>query len=88
MGHVIGDAPRSPKGAHGAGPDTDLLGKFPPALVVLTFVIATLIAASVSYHLVELPGRAWLRKADASIDRLGGKRGLAFIQPLERAVSL
>ena len=60
---------------------TDLLDKFPPALVVLTFVIATIIAASVSYHLVELPGRAWLRKALERFHGSARRRASAGVHP-------
>jgi len=60
---------------------TDLLDKFPPALVVLTFVVATLIAASASYHLVELPGRAWLRRALGRFHGSARRRASAGVHP-------
>jgi peptidoglycan/LPS O-acetylase OafA/YrhL len=53
---------------------TNLLDRVEPSLVVLSFVIATLIAASVSYHLVELPSRTWLRRA---LGRFHGSAGRA-----------
>ena len=43
----------------------DLLDTLPPALVVSSYVLVTLVGAMASYHFVELPGRALLRKAAA-----------------------
>jgi peptidoglycan/LPS O-acetylase OafA/YrhL len=42
-----------------------ILETLPPGLVVDTYVLVTLIGAVTSYHFVELPGRALLRKAGA-----------------------
>ena len=39
-----------------------LLDTLPPALIVCAFVSVTLVGAVVSYHFVELPGRAFLRR--------------------------
>jgi peptidoglycan/LPS O-acetylase OafA/YrhL len=43
-----------------------VLNNLPPALVVSAYVAGTLIAAVGSYHFLELPGRALLRKAGAA----------------------
>jgi peptidoglycan/LPS O-acetylase OafA/YrhL len=42
-----------------------VLDTLPPGLVVVAYVLVTLIGAVTSYHFVELPGRALLRKAGA-----------------------
>ena len=42
-----------------------ILDTLPPGLVVVAYVLVTLIGAVTSYHFVELPGRALLRKAGA-----------------------
>ena len=41
----------------------DLLDTLPPALIVSSYVLVTLLGAMASYHFVELPGRALLRRA-------------------------
>jgi peptidoglycan/LPS O-acetylase OafA/YrhL len=43
-----------------------VLNSLPSALVVSAYVLGTLIAAVASYHFVELPGRALLRKVGAA----------------------
>jgi peptidoglycan/LPS O-acetylase OafA/YrhL len=43
----------------------NLLDTLPPALVVSSYVLVTVLGAMASYHFVELPGRALLRRAAA-----------------------